>query len=175
MNNSFRAKPIGDADLSPIGFAASQNQRINNSDSGATHEKFVVFFLGEQLFAVSTQKIAEVTPPLAIAALPHAPQWLLGIANLRGEMITVLNLAKIIGSKFQTSRDKTKFVVLNTKKFDTPIAFPVDRLNEITTFGNQTAFVSDENSPLISSKFSYQNKEVCLVDTEQIFRLIASA
>ncbi len=69
---------------------------INNLVASSTGEKFIVFVLDDELFAISSKQVAEVTHPLAVTPLPNAPEWLLGIANLRGEIISVADLQKIL-------------------------------------------------------------------------------
>ncbi len=169
MNKLIFAEPIGE-NFSPIGSAASQSNSAFSPTGSA--EKFVVFFLSGRLYGVATEKIAEVSPPLPVAVVPHAPEWLLGIANLRGEMMTVINAAKILGGKTETSRDKMKFVVLQTKKYDTIIAFPIDRLSEITTLSGKPAAASAD-LPFVFGKLEYQSNEIRLIDVERMLSSIA--
>ncbi len=44
--------------------------------SKAVGEKYLVFFLGEELYAVSSKTIAEAAGSLAVTKLPNAPEWL---------------------------------------------------------------------------------------------------
>ena len=76
-------------------------------------EKFVVFALDDELFAVSAKQVAEVVNPLPLTTLPNVPEWLLGVANLRGNIISVVNLLKLWDKKPTLFSPKTKFIVLN--------------------------------------------------------------
>ena len=62
-------------------------------------EKFVVFFLDDEFFALPANRVAEVVRPLPVTSLPNSPEWLCGIANLRGTIISVFSLSQIFNKK----------------------------------------------------------------------------
>lgn len=130
-------------------------------------EKFVVFLLDDEFFAVSAERIAEIVRPLELTTLPNSPPWLHGIANLRGAIISVLNLAKLCRKKTSPVSPKSKLIVLKAQKSASSIAFPVDRLSEIVSFK------ADEVQPAEDFRFIgkalHQNNSVSLLDTEKIF------
>src|SRR5687768_9223464 len=88
-------------------------------------EKFVVFFLDDEFFAIQAREVAEIVRPLDFTPLPNSPVWLYGIANLRGEIISVLNLSKICGKASAAGSAKSKLIVLKSKRSASLIAFPV--------------------------------------------------
>ncbi|HLM60769.1 MAG TPA: chemotaxis protein CheW, partial [Pyrinomonadaceae bacterium] len=80
-------------------------------------EKYLVFFLDDELFAISTKKVAEATPALPVTVLPHSPEWLFGIANLRGEIISVVNTSALLRKKHSPTAPKSKFIILRSQIF----------------------------------------------------------
>jgi purine-binding chemotaxis protein CheW len=110
-------------------------------------EKFVVFSLNEKLFAVPSSQIAEVTHPLAIAPLPGTRDWFLGLANLRGGMIAVLNLKKLWNETNSAISEKAKLIVLRSADAETVIAFQVDKLNEIVTLFDSEIHSNEKKGP----------------------------
>src|SRR5689334_910486 len=85
---------------------------LENQTAEASGEKFIVFFLDGELYAVSAAQVAEVVQMLAITPLPNVPEWLLGIANLRGEIISVVDLPKLWNKKTSQNPAKAKLIVL---------------------------------------------------------------
>jgi purine-binding chemotaxis protein CheW len=141
----------------------AENKQPENSDG----EKFVVFFLADDLFAVSAVKIAEIVRPLDFTPLPNSPEWLHGIANLRGEIVSVLNLSKICGQPRRAAdSSKSKVIVLKAKNSVSRVAFPVDRLSEIITL-NKNDIRPTEDSRFLGSAV-YKTASVGLLDTEQL-------
>lgn len=130
-------------------------------------EKFVTFYLQEELFGVSTKNVAEVTRILPIAFLPNSPEWLSGIANLRGEVVPVLNLPKLLEKEPSETSNRAKFVVLQNG--DSAFAFVVDKLSEIVTLQSKTIEpVQEINSPNIFGKAEYKSNTLFLIDADRI-------
>jgi purine-binding chemotaxis protein CheW len=127
-------------------------------------EKFVVFFLGDELFAVHAARVAEIVRPLDYTPLPNSPDWLHGIANLRGEIISVLNLSKICGQARAGDSSKSKLIVL---KGASAVAFPVDRLSELITLA------AEQIEPAADFRYlgcaPYKGASVNLLDTDKLF------
>lgn len=130
-------------------------------------EKFVVFFLADELFAVSARQVTEVTRPLSFTALPKSPSWLYGIANLRGEIISVLNLSKICNKESAPLSSKSKFIILKPKNSASSIAFLVDRLSEIITLTKEN--IQPVEDLRFFGKMPHETGFVNLLDTEQLF------
>lgn len=145
---------------------------ISNTSVG---EKFVVFHLNEKLFGISSKMVAEVARPLPVAALPNTPEWLLGIANLRGEIISVLNLPKILQQDYSTSSLKTKFVVLQPTDFAKATAFNVDRLSEIVTLNADEIELNTEESdvPHVFGKALHKSNTLHLIDADGLLSSLA--
>ncbi|HVE58315.1 MAG TPA: chemotaxis protein CheW [Pyrinomonadaceae bacterium] len=130
-------------------------------------EKFVVFFLDDELFAVSADQIAEIVRPLEFTPLPNSPVWLYGIANLRGQIISVLNLAKICRKNSVPVSSKSKLIVLKPKNSASSMAFPVDRLSEIITLAKKDIQPSEDLR--FFGTAVHETVSVNLLDTEKLF------
>jgi len=139
------------------------NETAENSDG----EKFVVFFLDNELFAVAADQIAEIVRPLEFTPLPNSPAWLYGIANLRGQIISVLNLAKICNKNSAPVSSKNKLIVLKPRNSTSSIAFPVDRLSEVITLAPKDIQPSEDFC--FFGKAVHETVAVNLLDTEKLF------
>jgi purine-binding chemotaxis protein CheW len=60
-------------------------------------EQFVVFTMNKDLYAIPVGNIIEIAMPLPVAEVPNTPQWVRGVCNLRGEIVSVLDLRDILG------------------------------------------------------------------------------
>lgn len=132
-------------------------------------EKYLAFSLGEDFYAVASKDVIEAAPSLPVAHLPNSPEWLLGIANLRGEVISILNLPAIFGSPSQKIAPKQKFIVLRSQIFDSGVAFAADKLSELVSLPDeQIQFGEDKNSAYIFGKAVHESKTLRLIDTEKL-------
>ncbi len=135
--------------------------------ANADDEKFLVFLLDDELFAVSAKQVTEVLRPIPVTPLPNSPAWLAGIANLRGEIISVLNISKLCNKKSSAASAKSKFVILKTKNSGSAIAFPVDRLSEIITLTKED--IQPAEDFCFFGKAVHKTDCVNLLDTEKLF------
>jgi purine-binding chemotaxis protein CheW len=60
-------------------------------------DRYLAFELAGATYALPLAHIREVDRMPSVTALPNAPAWLLGAANLRGEIISVVDLAAFLG------------------------------------------------------------------------------
>lgn len=58
--------------------------------------QIIVFTLGDKYYALRTDKVEEITKDVNITKVPNAPTWVEGIINLRGNVITLINLSKLL-------------------------------------------------------------------------------
>ncbi len=107
---------------------------------------------------------------LSVTPLPNLPEWLLGIADLRGAMISAVSLQKLLGTSGVSVAPRTKFVVLKSPNFPSPVAFAVDRLSEIIVLPNEEIhLVKDEKAPHLLGKAMYKSNDLNLLDVENLF------
>ncbi len=141
-----------------------------NKSAFSTGEKYVVFCLGANFFAISLKKVSEVVQRLAITPLPKVPAWLLGIADLRGEMISIVGLRKLLGAPDIEISSKTKFVVLKSQSFSSAVALAVDKLHEIIALTDEEIrLFTDENVPYLFGKSAYKSAHALnLIDAENL-------
>ena len=57
------------------------------------------FVIDGDLYAVDVTLVQKVARMLAVTPVPTAPAEVIGIANLKGKVITVLSLSKLLGSE----------------------------------------------------------------------------
>ena len=60
---------------------------------------FITFWLGGFLFALPVEEVVEINRSLDITPVPKAPSYVSGIINLRGQILTAIDLAQRIGLK----------------------------------------------------------------------------
>ena len=65
--------------------------------AGEALEEFVTFEVHDQLFGVSVHRVQDILMPQAIAWVPLAPPEVRGSINLRGRIVTVIDMRKRLG------------------------------------------------------------------------------
>ncbi len=87
----------------------------------ATREKeleaqFVGFRLGERDFAVDIRRIIEIIYFRAVTPMPEAPEFVEGVVDLRGKIIPILDLRKIIKIPEVEMGDPNHILIIRTQK-----------------------------------------------------------
>ncbi|MDQ3180590.1 MAG: chemotaxis protein CheW [Acidobacteriota bacterium] len=170
----LQAKKLPNFDLSAFDLPNLTDSFLTDEKSvQMPGEKFIVFVLDGELFAVSAKKVAEVVQPLPLTPLPNVPEWLLGIANLRSSIISVVNLLKLWDKKTSPVSSKTKFIVLRSPNDVSSIAFTVDKLSEVVTLPNEKIqFIEDDKTPFFYAKAIHKTNTLNLINVENLLKVL---
>ena len=167
--NAFSQENLLDLELT-LPFVQSDLTAPFSPVETAVGEKYVIFFLNEEIYAVSAKYVTEVIVPLRLAPLPKTPEWILGIANLRGKIIFVIDLPRFWNKQNSSSSPKSKLILLNSKTDDSQIAFAVDKLSEIIVLPNSNIQSGGEKAANFCGKIKYKSGIANLLDAEKLFQ-----
>ena len=73
----------------------------------------VEFALGKERYAIESTHIREIDPLHDFTALPGAPPFVLGLANLRGQILSIINLKKLFDLPEKGLTDLNKVLVIH--------------------------------------------------------------
>jgi purine-binding chemotaxis protein CheW len=85
--------------------------------------RFLTFHVGGQLYALRSEDVLEVIRPPAVAKVPQGPPALLGIGNLRGTVLPIADLSRLLGKSATADGASARAIVLD---IGAPIAIMVD-------------------------------------------------
>jgi purine-binding chemotaxis protein CheW len=80
-----------------------------------SRHKISTFRVDGELFGVDALLVQEVSRHLALTPVPLAPAAVGGIMNLRGEVVTALDLRRLLGREDRPDGDKPMNVVLRSE------------------------------------------------------------
>ncbi len=106
--------------------AALQHSHNNHQDVAV---KFVTFLLGSESYAVHASSVNEVLRYTDITPVPGAPGYILGIINLRGDVLTVIDTREVFGLPPQEVTNHSRIVVVELE--DCVVGVLVDRVAEV--------------------------------------------
>lgn len=58
--------------------------------------QIITFTIGDKHYAIATDKVDEISKNINSTLVPNAPSWVEGVINLRGNVVTLLNLSKLL-------------------------------------------------------------------------------
>lgn len=101
---------------------AAERQQLEYSQIG---QQYIVVQIAGAGYALPITSVSEVEHVPRIASVPGSPDWVLGVVNLRGSILTLVDTARLLGAgSWQPSKDARMLVVGR----DDPAALAVDRL-----------------------------------------------
>jgi twitching motility protein PilI len=87
----------------------------------------VAFRMGGETFLVAREETREVLGyPSAVTRIPGAKIWVKGLANVRGQLLPMLDLRQFLGSGATASGRNTRIIVVNHR--DIPAGLMVDEV-----------------------------------------------
>jgi len=103
-----------------------QTSLMNNQDQNQTEVtkseevvQFLSFNVSSELFGIDLVHVHEILRPAFITRIPNVDDNILGVVNLRGEIIPIVDLKKKFDQGFTELTKTTRIIVLeyNSKKF----------------------------------------------------------
>ncbi|MBT5934494.1 chemotaxis protein CheW [Sulfurimonas sp.] len=88
--------------------------------------QLVGFIIGDEEYAVPILSIQEIIKPFSWTRVPQVPKYVLGVFNLRGAVIPLLDLRAKFGLETKKHSDETRFIVM--RDGDDVAGFVIDRL-----------------------------------------------
>lgn len=107
-----------------------QDTAFENEDM--TRDRYLCFTLDEQSFAVPITVVREIVEMQEITPVPHMPDYLRGVVNLRGQIIPIIDLRLRLGMGFREYDRRTCIVIVSYQ--DKQIGLVVDRMDEVVHF-----------------------------------------
>lgn len=77
--------------------------------------QLVIFSLGSEEFAAEITQVREIISIDKITRVPSAPKFIFGVINLRGKLVTVVDLHERLGFKRTQPLEKSKIIVSDIK------------------------------------------------------------
>ena len=112
----------------------ANTQKEAKKESVATKEQYLTFKVGSEIYGLKLKQAKEIIKPPKVTNVPNTEEYILGVINLRGQVIPVINLKNKLGLKEDDIKDLSnaqnkKIVVINIK--DMLIGLYVDGVNEV--------------------------------------------
>ena len=107
--------------------------------------QLVIFQLANELYGVNIHSVESIIKLQTITPVPHAPAFVEGVTNLRGNVLPIIDLRKRFGLELRTETSETRIVVLDVD--GQQIGMVVDGVKEVLTINDEAV---EPPSPIVS-------------------------
>ncbi len=133
--------------------------------------QWVTFYLDNEKYGIKVMQVQEVLRLTEIAPVPGAPEYVLGIINLRGNVVTVVDTRKRFGLQEKQPEDATRIVIIEAA--NQVVGILVDSVAEVadlraSEMESAPNVGSDESSKFIQGVSSQGDGLLILVDVDKL-------
>lgn len=145
----------------------------HKSSDAASHDSssFVTFSLAEETYAIDVLQVQEVLKVTEIAPVPGVPNYILGIINLRGDVVTVIDGRRRMGLPDHQPTDQSRIVIIDVDNQNVGIL--VDSVAEVVQIASKDidpapAVGNDQSSRFILGVHSSPDGLTILISLEKL-------
>ncbi|MBM7865835.1 chemotaxis protein CheW [Heliobacterium gestii] len=95
--------------------------------------QIVTFSLGPESYGIPIEQVQEIIRPSAVTYIPYAPPHVLGLINLRGNVIPVIDLRKRLFLQPQGEAKYNRIIVVHIQ--DIVVGLWVDAVSAVAAIG----------------------------------------
>ncbi len=143
---------------------------MNSQSSKTASVLYVVFVLSSEYYGVDMRDTYRVLPMEALARVPNMPPLLKGAVNLRGMLVSVLDIRTRLGLQITRQTAESRIVIINTAGQD--IGFIVDAITgvlPVPTSLIEPATAASISSNCLSGIAVLGSRQVLLLDLDKVF------
>lgn len=151
----------------------SDEKRNSNTKKNEKDEvlQWVTFKLENEVYGINVMQVQEVLRYSEIAPVPGAPLYVLGIINLRGNVVTVIDTRARFGLEPREVTDNTRVVVIESEK--QVIGILVDSVAEVvylkaSEIDDAPNVGNEESAQFIQGVSNREGELLILVDLDKL-------
>jgi len=140
-------------------------------ESGTNELEVLVFYVGANAFGVNVAKVREVILPQTVAASPRQPACVLGMFNLRGKVLPLVDLHKYLNLPPTDANPKNRRIIV-TEFNGVRAAFLVEKVDQIFRMSwssmKPVPQISERHGFAVTGITEINNHLVLMLDFESI-------
>ena len=146
----------------------------NFIDDEETHEplvRWITFQLGEEVYGVEVKQVREILRINNVLPVPGAPDYVLGITNIRGNVVSVIDGRQRINLQAIENTASSRMIVLESDH--DVVAVVVDKVVDVIDFPESSVdsnpkLKSSEDSRYVKGVITHEDKLIIALSTERL-------
>ena len=135
--------------------------------------QIVGFRIGRETFGLPISLVHEIVRPPEITNVPHAPEYVEGVMNLRGRIVPVIDLRRRFGGAAIENSRKNRVLVVDVES--RAVGLIVDSASEVLKISEAQIepppnVLTDTATSYVTGVAKYQGRLIILVDLKRILQ-----
>lgn len=128
--------------------------------------QIVAFKLGDEHFAVETEKVQNITDIMGITIVPKAPAYIKGLINLRGNIKSLVDINLLLN--VNSNNEQQNIIILTVE--DEEIGITVDEVEEVLDIEESSIqkMDNDQSNSYIKGILNYDDKLLTIIDIDKL-------
>jgi purine-binding chemotaxis protein CheW len=144
----------------------------------ARKKQFSTFVVDRLLFGVEVEKVQEVIRYQVMTRVPLAPPVVKGLINLRGQIVTAVDMRSRLGLRPRAATDLPMNVVI--RHDDGAVSLLVDEIGDVLeveegAFELPPGTLAGEMRELVCGVYKLKDSLLIALDTDRILNLVTTA
>ncbi len=152
----------------------TSHERTTNPAAIATDTRqYATFYIADQYFGIEVLRVQEVLRHLEMTPVPMAPEVIRGLINLRGQIVTAVDMRRRIGLKpRQDGKPPMNMVV---RSDDGAVSLLVDEIGDVLQVGAESYepapdSLSREQRQMIQGVHKLDGRLLLVLNTDQVLQ-----
>jgi purine-binding chemotaxis protein CheW len=133
--------------------------------------RWVTFRLADEAYGINVMQVQEVLRITDVAPVPGAPHFVMGIINLRGNVVTVLDMRKLLSLMPGEITDHSRIMVIESG--NVTVGLLVDSVAEVVNISASQIdpapnVGNDDSSRYIQGVYSRKEEILILIDLNKL-------
>ena len=134
--------------------------------------ELIAFRIGDQEFTVNVMSVREIRGWTPAMPMPHTPSYVMGVINLRGAVLPIVDLSLRLGMK--AAQPTARHVIIVVQVHDRLVGLLVDAVSDILTISDDLIQPTPEIASDIERSFArgilaIEGRMICMIELESIF------
>lgn len=132
------------------------------------------FRLNGKLLGIETKYVKEINRNVEYTAVPLSPKTMIGLFNMRGQIVSLLNLAYYLGYEETEYTGKKNCIILKAQESNNQIGFLIDKTEDIFEIDEEKCEIPPANTKdnlyqFIKCVVKLEKELLLVVKNENIF------
>ena len=97
--------------------------------AGGNTVELATFYIGEALCGMDILNIQEINKLMEMTVVPQAPEYVMGILNLRGQIVTIIDLGLKLGISPVRQTDENRNIIVSSE--GEQIGLLIERISDV--------------------------------------------
>jgi len=146
---------------------------MTNAVKTLTHgRELIAFRIGDQEFCVNIMSVREIRGWTQATPMPHAPSYVLGVINLRGVVLPIVDMSLRLGMK--PAEPTVRHVIIVAQVGHKVVGLLVDAVSDILTMTDENVqatpdIANDAEKSYARGLLAIEGRMICLIELDALF------